>query len=61
MNSLIMSKENKSAIKTFSTRTSPRPDGFSGKFHHTFKEELTLFFLKIFKEIKEGETHYSSS
>ena len=30
---------------------SPGPDGFSGKFHKTFIEELTLTLLKLFQEV----------
>ena len=50
LNRLTTSKENKSLTKNLPTQKRPGPDGLTGKFQQTFKEELTPILLKFFKK-----------
>ena len=47
-------------IKNLPTNKSPRLDGFTGEFYHTFREELTPILLKFFQKVAEEETLPSS-
>ena len=47
-------------IKNLSTNKSQRPDGFTGEFCQTFREELTTIPLKLFQNIAEGGTFPNS-
>ena len=53
MNRLITSTEIETVIKNPPTNKNPGPDGFTGKFYQTFREELTPILLKMFQNIAE--------
>ena len=48
MNRLITSNETESVSKKLPANKGPVPDGLTGKFNQTFREELLSIFLKIF-------------
>ena len=56
INRPIISNEIKTIIKNLPTNRSPGPDGFTGEFHQTFREELTPILLKLLQNIAEGAT-----
>ena len=43
-------------IKNLATNKSPGPDGFTGEFYQTSREELTPILLKLFQNTADGGT-----
>ena len=43
-------------VKNFPKNESPGPDGFTGEFHQTFREEIMPILLKLFQKFTEEGT-----
>ena len=55
MNNPVISTEIEAMIKNLSKNKSPGPDGLTGEFYQTFREELMPILLELFqKTAKEG-------
>ena len=56
MNNPVASTEIQAVIKNFPINKSPGPDGFTGEFYQTFREELMPIFLKLSQKSSEERT-----
>ena len=53
INITITSTEIETVIKNLPTNKSAGPEGITGEFYQTFREELTPILLKLFQSIVE--------
>ena len=55
MNNPITKTDVEAVIKNIPENKSPGPNGFTGEFYQTFREELTPILLKVFQKLQRQE------